>query len=70
MRLPEAEQERTLMVELAVTLYGQGVLSFGKARELARMDKYSFGQLLGQRGIPRHYGEQEVKEDIAYARRQ
>lgn len=69
-RLPEAEQARALLVELAVTLYAQGALSFGKARELAQMDKYSFGRLLGERGVPRHYGAAELADDLAYVHRQ
>ncbi|MBU4224990.1 MAG: UPF0175 family protein, partial [Chloroflexi bacterium] len=43
-------------------------LSFGKARELAGMGKYEFGRLLGERGIPRHYGREELEDDLAYAR--
>ncbi len=54
MRLPPGEQRQQLLVELAVTLYAQGILSFGKARELAGMEKLAFGQLLGKRGISRH----------------
>lgn len=36
-------------MELAIALYSQELLSFGKARELAQMGKYEFGQLLGER---------------------
>jgi predicted HTH domain antitoxin len=54
--------------ELAVALYVQGILSFGKARELASMGKYEFGRLLGERGIPRHYSREELEDDLTYAR--
>jgi len=30
--------------------------------------KYEFGLLVGKRSIPRHYGQEEFEEDIAYAR--
>ena len=53
---------------LAVALHAQGTLAFGKARELAGIDHYAFGQLLGQRGIPRQYGPQELADDMRYAR--
>jgi predicted HTH domain antitoxin len=66
--LPEQHREDELHRELAVALYREGMLSFGKARELARMDKYTFGQLLGERGITRHYGPDELDEDVTYAR--
>jgi predicted HTH domain antitoxin len=66
-RLPEERIARELLVELAVGLYAQGLLSFGKASELAGMGKYEFGRLLGERGIARHYGREELEDDLAYA---
>ena len=67
-RLPEKRLVRELLVELAIALYAQGLLSFGKARELAGMGKYEFGRLLGERDIARHYGREELEDDLAYAR--
>jgi len=68
MRLPPAERQQRLSVELSLSLYAQGILSFGKARELAGMEKRDFASLLGKRQIPRHYGPEELKDDIAYGR--
>jgi predicted HTH domain antitoxin len=67
-RLPEQRIKEELLKELAVTLYAQGLLSFGKARELTGVSKYEFGVLLGRRGIERHYTVAELADDIAYAR--
>jgi predicted HTH domain antitoxin len=67
-RLPEERMMQRLLEELASALYAQGLLSFGKARELAGMGKYEFGRLLGERGVPRHYGREELEDDLAYAR--
>ena len=67
-RLPENRMISELQVELAISLYSQSLLSFGKARELAGMNKYEFGRLLGKRGIPRHYTREELEDDLAYAR--
>ena len=67
-RLPEERISQELLVELAIALYTQGILSFGKARELADMGKYEFGQLLGKRGVLRHYGQEELEDDLKYAR--
>jgi predicted HTH domain antitoxin len=50
--------------ELAITLFQQGRLSFGKARELAGMDFWAFQQLLGSRGIPPHYDLAEYEADL------
>jgi predicted HTH domain antitoxin len=68
LRLPEQRIEQELRRELAVALYTQDILAFGKARELAEMDKYEFGLLLAQRGVGRHYGFTELDDDLAYAR--
>jgi predicted HTH domain antitoxin len=68
LRIPEAEIAQRLRAELAIALYAQGALSLGKAAELAEVDRMSFGQLVGQRGIARHYGDQELAQDISYAR--
>lgn len=66
-RLPKKEQQKQLKTELALSLYAQGLLSFGKACELAEMTKVEFGLLLGKRNIPRQYDEQDLQDDIAYA---
>ena len=70
LRLPRAEQQQRLTTELALSLYAQSILSFGKAREMARLSKYEFGALLGQRGIPRHYEADDLQDDVTYARSQ
>lgn len=57
--------QQELKVELAVHLYEQGRLSFGKARTLAAMDIWRFMQLLGSRGINVHYDIDEYEEDLA-----
>jgi len=68
LRLPEDERDGVMREELACSLYDRGVLSFGKARELTELSKREFSELLGERGIERHYTDEELDEDIAYAR--
>lgn len=68
LQVPEAERPQAMKRELAVSLYARGILSFGKARELAEVSKREFHDLLGEREIPRHYTETELDEDLAYAR--
>jgi predicted HTH domain antitoxin len=68
LRLPEQRIEEELRRELAVALYAQDLLPFGKARELAEMDKYEFGLLLSRHGVVRHYGVTELDDDLHYAR--
>ncbi|WP_311173064.1 UPF0175 family protein [Halobellus ordinarius] len=67
--LPADEREATVKVELAVSLYGRGILSFGNARALADLSKREFHRLLGDRGVERHYTETELAEDVDYASR-
>lgn len=67
-RLPEKRMKEDLLIELAFALFAGEILSFGRARELAGMSKYEFGQLLGKRGVPRHYGQEELEDDLTYAR--
>ncbi|NER80951.1 MAG: UPF0175 family protein [Leptolyngbya sp. SIO1D8] len=66
-RLPENRLESELLKELAVALYAQDLLSFGKARELASLDHRQFSQLLGDRNLFRHYSDPELAEDLDYA---
>jgi len=58
-RMSPAEMKR----ELALTLFQQGRLSFGKARELAGMTVWAFQQLLGSREIAVHYDLADYQED-------
>ena len=67
LQLPEGERSPALKRELAVSLYARDVLSFGKARALADLSKKEFHELLGEREITRHYGKQELEEDLDYA---
>lgn len=50
--------------DLAILLFQQSKLSFGKAREMTGMTTWAFQQLLGSRGIPIHYDIEEYEEDL------
>ena len=63
-----AEAESRLKLELAVALYAQNTLGLGKAAELAGMSRLDLNDILAERGIPMHYGQTELHEDLAYAR--
>ncbi len=70
LRLPTTEVEPRLRTELALALYRQGILSFGKASELAELSRFAFGELVASRDIPRHYTDEELTQDLGYARGQ
>ena len=63
-RLPPEEIPVRLKRELAVRLYAKGLLSFGKARQLAGMTRWDFHDLLGEESIPRRYDVEELEEDL------
>lgn len=65
--VPEPEREHYMMLELACSLYARGLLSLGRAAELAGMTKLDFGSEVGARGIARHYSDTELAADLAYA---
>jgi len=64
LRIPPEERVMRLRRELAVRLYQKGLLSFGKARELAGMEKWEFHDLLGKEGIIRHYDLEDLQDDL------
>ena len=55
---------RDMRRELAIYLFQQGRLSFGKAREMAGMTVWAFQQLLASREIPVHYDVKDYEEDL------
>jgi predicted HTH domain antitoxin len=68
LRLPAPEVEPRLRTELALALYAQGILPFGKAAELAELSRFAFADLVSQRNIPRRYTEDDLARDLEYAR--
>lgn len=68
LELPPDEVQEELRKELALALYERGVLSSGKARELAGMTRWQFHELLRKRRIARHYTKEDLTEDLTYAR--
>ncbi len=67
LRLPPDTIAVELQRELAVALYQRGILSSGKAADLAGMSRWEWEELLGARKIARHYSAEDLDRDIAYA---
>ena len=64
---PHGQLDQQLAVEMAFALYGRSLVSLGIARRLAKMEKWTFLEGLTEMQIERHYGEDELEEDIDYA---
>ena len=62
-KLPLKNAKEMIRRELAVHLYKEGILSFGNARRLAKMDKISFHFFLGERKIERNYDLEDYQSD-------
>ncbi|MBW4652901.1 MAG: UPF0175 family protein [Kaiparowitsia implicata GSE-PSE-MK54-09C] len=65
-RLPESRVEPELLKELAIALYAQEMLPFGKAVELANIDGEAFSQLVGARGMNRRCRRVEADGQAVY----
>lgn len=63
-RLPSEEVPVRLERELAIRLYDKGLLTFGQARELARMTRWDFRELLAEEGVCRRYDLDELRDDL------
>ena len=51
---PPQDRGPNVRQALTVSLYREEYLSFGKAREVARLSKVEFHRLLGEREVERH----------------
>jgi len=65
LRIPPDEQESRLRRELSLRLYEKGLLSLGKARQMAGLEKWEYLLLLSREGIPRHYDKKELDRDLS-----
>jgi len=66
-KLPPGSAKQELTKEIAFSLYQRGLISMGNARKLSKLDKWAFIEGLAERGIERHFSEEELREDIDYA---
>ena len=67
LRIPERELATRLRLELAVHFYEEWLLAFGKAAEMAKISRWHFAEELAKRKIPRHYTEEDLDDDLAFA---
>ncbi len=68
LRLPPDEAESELRKELAIVLYQRRVLPLAKAAVLAQLTRWDFEQLLCKRHVERPFSEDDLAEDLNFAR--
>jgi predicted HTH domain antitoxin len=56
--------ESELRQEIAILLYEKDKITLAQASRLAAIDRLELQHLLASRGIPVHYGVQELEEDL------
>jgi predicted HTH domain antitoxin len=56
--------EEQLRLEIAIALYEKGIFSFGQARRLAKMDWFSFRNMLHERNVAANYDEEDFEKDM------
>jgi predicted HTH domain antitoxin len=57
--------EPQFRLELAIFLFEKGLMTLGKAAELAQVHQFALQKELAGRKIPMHYGNEEYLEDLA-----
>ena len=67
LRIPKEKVNDRLKEELAIHLYTEGFLSFGKARALAALSKWEFAERLGNKKLARHYTLEDFEEDLIFS---
>ena len=60
----EANASTDIKKHLALHMFKERILSFGKAAELSGMDKVDFMELVGSKGISLNYDADDYLEDI------
>lgn len=63
-KIPESELKTRLKIEIAIRLYQKDILGFGKARELAGLNKWQFQEILAKENIPLNYDLEELERDL------
>ena len=65
LKIPEDQWPAFFRSIVAVSLYREGRISLGKAKELAGLEnKWEMIQLLSQRGVDFNYTAKDAKEDL------
>ena len=60
--------DRQIALDLAVAYYERGLISVGKAAELAGLSRMELERVLGERRVVRNYNEHDLRADLEFAR--
>ncbi len=63
-KIREKDFSRVVRESIAVELYREGVISIGKAAEIAKVSKWEMFEILAAKKIPLQYYPEDLKQDI------
>lgn len=64
MKVRERDLSTTLRKIIAVELFREGLVSIGKAGEIAGISRHEMLDLLSAKKIPLHYSAEDLQEDV------
>ncbi len=68
-KVRENELAAFLKRAIAIELFREGLVSIGKASEIAEVTRNAMMDLLGERRIPLHYTVNDLEEDVKTLRK-
>lgn len=64
LKIREKDFSGAVRESLAVELYREGLISLGKAAEIAKVSKWEMFEILAAKKIPLQYYPEDLKQDI------
>lgn len=64
MKVRKLDFTRAIRESLAVELYREGLISLGKASEIAMVSKWEMFEILAAKKVPLQYYPEDLKQDI------
>ncbi|WP_297509273.1 UPF0175 family protein [Thermococcus sp.] len=64
LKVDRDEVPKVVRLYLAIELYREGLVSLGKAAEIAGLSKWEMMEVLASKGIPLNYTRRDLEEDI------
>lgn len=64
LKIREKDFSKTVLESIAVELYREGLISLGKAAEIAKVSKWEMFEILAAKKVPLQYYPEDLKQDI------
>lgn len=64
LKIREKDFSKAVLESMAVELYREGLISLGKAAEVAKVSKWEMFEILAAKKVPLQYYPEDLKQDI------